>query len=315
LRLASSSRTNQTGCASGAVAHHAQDEQVQPHGMKGQQLFPVAGAGGQEHPSLPVRYPRRCSEARVVGFGILGQQLQAVGHHVHARNNPRPLRRSAGIEVGGQGRSLHDRGDLLGVAHPPQQVPDLRFAAQQMGQNPTRRVGEVRLLVLLFGQHRGGDGGSDLGAEDLIRQVPVGAAGVQRIEDQVAALGRIELAHEVHRRIVDDGSVAALLYLPQNLPDGGRLPRPGVAHEQDVTRLQPLRNRVAPATGGAEGWRGVVLGSPERVPSSQLAPLLRDLMYDGESIPRILRLAGLDAYPAPKVLSRHLHSKLRRGPE
>ena len=33
-----------------------------------------------------------------------------------------------------------------------------------------------------------------------------------------------------------------------------------------------------------------MLGSPERVPSSQLAPLLRDLMYDGESIPRILGL-------------------------
>ncbi len=40
----------------------------------------------------------------------------------------------------------------------------------------------------------------------------------------------------------------------------------------------------------AEGWRGVVLGSPERVPSSELAPLLRDLMYDGESFPRILGL-------------------------
>ncbi len=40
----------------------------------------------------------------------------------------------------------------------------------------------------------------------------------------------------------------------------------------------------------AEGWRGVALGSPERVPSSQLAPLLRDLMYDGESFPRILGL-------------------------
>jgi len=37
----------------------------------------------------------------------------------------------------------------------------------------------------------------------------------------------------------------------------------------------------------AEGWRGVTLSSPERVPSSELAPLLRDLMYDGESFPRI----------------------------
>ncbi len=35
--------------------------------------------------------------------------------------------------------------------------------------------------------------------------------GVQRIENQVAALGRVELAHEIHRRIVDDGAVAALL--------------------------------------------------------------------------------------------------------
>jgi len=40
----------------------------------------------------------------------------------------------------------------------------------------------------------------------------------------------------------------------------------------------------------AEGWRGVALSSPERVPSSELAPLLRDSMYDGESFPRILGL-------------------------
>jgi len=38
----------------------------------------------------------------------------------------------------------------------------------------------------------------------------------------------------------------------------------------------------------AEGWRGVALSSPERVPSSELAPLLRESMYDGESVPRIL---------------------------
>jgi len=38
----------------------------------------------------------------------------------------------------------------------------------------------------------------------------------------------------------------------------------------------------------AEGWRGVALSSPEKVPSSELAPLLRESMYDGESVPRIL---------------------------
>jgi len=57
--------------------------------------------------------------------------------------------------------------------------------------------------------------------QDLIVQAPVRAAGVQGIEDQVAAVGRIELAHEVHRRVIDDGAVAALLNLPENLPDGG----------------------------------------------------------------------------------------------
>ncbi len=38
----------------------------------------------------------------------------------------------------------------------------------------------------------------------------------------------------------------------------------------------------------AEGWRGVTLSSPERVPSTELVPLLRDSMYDGENFPRIL---------------------------
>jgi len=45
----------------------------------------------------------------------------------------------------------------------------------------------------------------------------------------------------------------------------------------------------------AEGWRGVVLGSLERLPSSELAPLLRDSMYDGASVPRILGLPLLYA--------------------
>ena len=38
----------------------------------------------------------------------------------------------------------------------------------------------------------------------------------------------------------------------------------------------------------ADGWRGVALSSPEKVSSSELAPLLRESMYDGESVPRVL---------------------------
>jgi len=43
----------------------------------------------------------------------------------------------------------------------------------------------------------------------------------------------------------------------------------------------------------ADGWRGVALSSPEKVRSSELASLLRDSMYDGESIPRLLGMPFL----------------------
>jgi len=38
----------------------------------------------------------------------------------------------------------------------------------------------------------------------------------------------------------------------------------------------------------ADGWRGVALSSPEQVTSSELAALLQNSMYDGDSVPRIL---------------------------
>jgi len=43
----------------------------------------------------------------------------------------------------------------------------------------------------------------------------------------------------------------------------------------------------------ADGWRGVALSSPEKVRSSELAPLLRDSMYDGEGVPRLLGMPFL----------------------
>ncbi len=56
----------------------------------------------------------------------------------------------------------------------------------------------------------------------------------------------------------------------------------------------PGRTRKLPvslsAQAVADGWRGLMLSSPEKVSSSELAPLLRDSMYDGERLPRILGL-------------------------
>ncbi len=66
-----------------AVAHHAQDEQVEPRRMQRQHLFPVGGGGCQEDPAfaLGVLLSGRKSLPRMLP---LRQQFQAIGHHVQA---------------------------------------------------------------------------------------------------------------------------------------------------------------------------------------------------------------------------------------
>src|ERR1017187_593537 len=114
-----------------------------------------------------------------------------------------------------------------------------------MSQNPARPIGKKRLLILLVWKERGGDGGGGFLALKLVSQRPIRTPGVKRIQDQVAALWIVELAYKVHRRVVDDGALSALLDLAQELPDGGRLTASGVAHQQDVARLKAARNLIA----------------------------------------------------------------------
>src|ERR1019366_7612358 len=114
-----------------------------------------------------------------------------------------------------------------------------------MGQNPARSIGKKRLLVLLVWKERGGYGGGGFLALKLIAQPPIRTPGVERIQDQVAAHGRVKLAYKIHRRVVNDGALSALLDLAQELPDGGRFAASGVAHQHDVARLKAARNPVA----------------------------------------------------------------------
>src|ERR1035437_11064180 len=82
-------------------------------------------------------------------------------------------------------------------------------------------------------------------ALQLVSQRPIRTPGVEGIEDQVAAFWIVEFAYKVHRRVVNDGALSALLDLAQELPDGGRLAASGVAHQHDVTRLKAARNLIA----------------------------------------------------------------------
>src|SRR3984957_4748852 len=79
----------------------------------------------------------------------------------------------------------------------------------------------------------------------LSAKVPVWAARIERIDDQIAALWVVELAHKIHGRVVNDGALSALLDLAQDLPDCSRFTAAGVAHKKDVARLQFARNPVA----------------------------------------------------------------------
>src|ERR1017187_5081015 len=114
-----------------------------------------------------------------------------------------------------------------------------------MGQNPARPIGKKRLLILLVWKERGGDSGGGFRAPQLVSQRPIRTPGVKRIQDQVAAFWIVEFAYKVHRRVVNDGALSALLDLAQELPDGGRFAASGVAHQHYVAGLKAARNAVA----------------------------------------------------------------------
>jgi len=212
-----------------------------PDGRTSETVFAVAGFS----PGIQQGVPLIRRERLAVRFVPFGQQLQAVGNHIQAGKNACPLRGRGGVDEGGKRGSLHHPCHLIRVGHPLQNVPGLRLFLEQMGQNPARSIGKKRLLVLLVWQERGGDSGGGFRALQLIAQPPIRTPGVKRIQDQVAARGRVELAYKIHRRVVNDGALSALLDLAQELPDGGRLAASGVAHQHNMAGLKAARNAVA----------------------------------------------------------------------
>ena len=104
-----------------------------------------------------------------------------------------------------------------------------------MGEDLLRRFSE-ELALLVRGRlvQRGGNGLGFGAAAQLFRWSPIGAARVERIEDDVAAFGIVEPLHELAGRIIDDGRMASLLDLHEKLHDEPGLARAGVAHQLDV---------------------------------------------------------------------------------
>src|SRR5271156_4129313 len=92
-----------------------------------------------------------------------------------------------------------------------------------MGQYPARAIGKELLFMLLLWQECGGNRHRSFIAGNLVVKPPIGAARIERIEDQIAPRWRVELRGKLQRRIVNDGRLSSLRNLAKNLPDRRRL--------------------------------------------------------------------------------------------
>ena len=164
-----------------------------------------------------------------------------------------------------------------------------------MRKDSARGFGEELVVVVPVGEQRRRQGQRLRLVPDFIRRRPIGAPGIERIEDEVAAGGRVELGGVFERRIVDDRGVAAGLDLRQHLPDQRGLPGAGVAHDEDMTRLD--RTRDAHGAGGPK--RAAPLDEADAVrPQPTVEPARRDEF-------RPLQPSPVAAFTRPREVHRH----------
>ena len=188
---------------------------------------------------------QRCVVSRSVG-----QQLERVRHHVERGEDAAPLGRRLSVDHRGVRRAGEAPIDLVFVAEPPGELFGRRPQRQQVREDASRRFGEERVLVVPIREERRGERERFRLVPPLIARRPVRTPRVERIQDDIAALGRVELRRVFERRVVDDGGLAARLELRQQLADQRGLPGARVAHDEDVARLDARAGRARRACGG-----------------------------------------------------------------
>ena len=117
--------------------------------------------------------------------------------------------------------------DLVGVGHPLDKFLGRWAKGQQMGEDLLRRFGkELTLLVcgrlIERGRNRLGLGA----AAQLLGRPPVGAAGVKRVENDVAVFAVIEPLNKLAGGIVDDGRMTPFFDLQRSCMMSRVLPAP-----------------------------------------------------------------------------------------
>src|SRR6266496_1744287 len=129
-----------------------------------------------------------------------------------------------------------------GIGHPLNQLLWRRQEGQQMREDLLRSLDEEAVADAFWLVQRDGQRlGLCLPAK-FVRWIPVRHPGIERIQDDVAAMFVVELLHKLARRIVDDGDIAACIDLIEHLADDARFARAGVSNDEEVLVLGIARN-------------------------------------------------------------------------
>ena len=208
-----------------------QQHRVEPQADERPGALAHFGADGKEEPALTFQRPR-CGAPAPGTFVFPRQRLQG------SRDALKEClyHRAPGIpEQPGDRRRRDAALDLLDVAHPRGQLfGGWPGVLEQVSENRASRSDRLCAVQGVWKERiceRRGCGNE----AGLVSDAPVGHPRIDRIADEVAPRGIVELGREVEIRIVDDRGFTASPDLPEHLADDGRLAGSGVPGQEKVT--------------------------------------------------------------------------------
>ncbi len=242
-RLASSSRTNHTGRWPGWPRFISRSTSMSSHRLvSGHETRACLRRAREEQPAATVARPRRGTPA-LGRLRFTREQLQRIRHHVERGEHAAALRGRLPVDDRRVRRPVHTAIELLVVTQPGGQFFGGRPERQQVRKDAPRAFREERILVDAIGKERRGERERFGLVAQLVAGAPVRRPRVERIENHVTAFWRVELRRVFERRVVHDGGVAAVLELTEELSNQRRLAGAGVAHDEQMARLDGARNR------------------------------------------------------------------------
>ena len=175
-----------------SLIHQPQHQSVQPQAREGHEPRARLRRAGEKQPARRGLRPLGgAPSAGRVTFG--GQELERVRHHIERREHAAALVRRLPVDHRGIRRPGQSPVDLVLVTEPPGQLFGGRFQRQQMREDASRRLGEEGILVVPVREERRRERERLGFVPPFIARTPVRTAGIERVEDEVTAFGRVEL--------------------------------------------------------------------------------------------------------------------------